>query len=170
MTERPLICEFSPVTDFRESRCRQFDQGECTRGGYCNFMHMYKIPEEVERRIFGQLFSRRSPSPQRGRGGPRRDNYRDGPRDGPRDDYRSSHRDGPSRGSDYPPYNRSSSSRSHDRNDSAYENRDRPREHRSHREYEPRDSRSRYERSPDRPRSSRDRSPRERERSPLPHH
>ena len=22
---RPLVCEFSPVTDFREARCRQFD-------------------------------------------------------------------------------------------------------------------------------------------------
>jgi len=68
--KRPLICEFSPVTDFREARCRQFDHGECTRGGYCNFMHMYKIPYEVERRIFGNR--RRSPSPpRRGRGGRR---------------------------------------------------------------------------------------------------
>ena len=24
--------EFSPVTDFRESRCRQYDEGNCTRG------------------------------------------------------------------------------------------------------------------------------------------
>merc|ERR1712130_252677 len=69
--KRPLICEFSPVTDFREARCRQFDHGECTRGGYCNFMHMYKIPHEVERRIFGHR--RRSPSPPRRRGGGRRD-------------------------------------------------------------------------------------------------
>mmetsp|Transcript_34828 Transcript_34828/g.59706 ORF Transcript_34828/g.59706 Transcript_34828/m.59706 type:complete len:251 (-) Transcript_34828:12-764(-) len=51
--KRPLICEFSPVTDFREARCRQFDHGECTRGGYCNFMHLYKIPYDVDRRLFG---------------------------------------------------------------------------------------------------------------------
>merc|ERR1719282_907140 len=69
--KRPLICEFSPVTDFREARCRQFDHGECTRGGYCNFMHMYKIPYEVERRIFGNR--RQPPSPPRRRGGGRRD-------------------------------------------------------------------------------------------------
>jgi hypothetical protein len=31
---RPLVCEFSPVTDFREARCRQHDKAVCTRGGY----------------------------------------------------------------------------------------------------------------------------------------
>ncbi len=40
---RPLLVEYSPVTDFREARCRQFDMGECNRGGFCNFMHMKKI-------------------------------------------------------------------------------------------------------------------------------
>ena len=40
----PIICEYSPVTDFRESRCRQFDDGTCTRGGYCNFMHIRSVP------------------------------------------------------------------------------------------------------------------------------
>ncbi|KDO27275.1 hypothetical protein SPRG_07523 [Saprolegnia parasitica CBS 223.65] len=40
---RPLICEFSPVTDFREARCRQFDEGTCNRGGYCNFMHIKMV-------------------------------------------------------------------------------------------------------------------------------
>ncbi|CAN0428879.1 unnamed protein product, partial [Scytosiphon promiscuus] len=28
---RPIMCEFSPVTDFREARCRQFDEGTCNR-------------------------------------------------------------------------------------------------------------------------------------------
>ena len=37
---RALTCEYSPVTDFREARCRQFDEGQCSRGGYCNFMHI----------------------------------------------------------------------------------------------------------------------------------
>mmetsp|Transcript_11847 Transcript_11847/g.14780 ORF Transcript_11847/g.14780 Transcript_11847/m.14780 type:complete len:251 (+) Transcript_11847:268-1020(+) len=72
--KRALICEFSPVTDFREARCRQFDQRECTRGGYCNFMHLYKIPHDVERRLFGNR-RRREPSPQRGRGRGSRDYY-----------------------------------------------------------------------------------------------
>jgi len=37
---RPIIAELSPVTDFREARCRQYDVGDCNRGGYCNFMHL----------------------------------------------------------------------------------------------------------------------------------
>jgi splicing factor U2AF subunit len=37
---RPIMCELSPVTDFREARCRQFEMGECSRGGFCNFMHL----------------------------------------------------------------------------------------------------------------------------------
>ncbi|KAJ1553817.1 Splicing factor U2AF 26 kDa subunit, partial [Nowakowskiella sp. JEL0078] len=30
---RPLYAELSPVTDFREACCRQYENGECTRGG-----------------------------------------------------------------------------------------------------------------------------------------
>lgn len=37
---RPVFAELSPVTDFRESCCRQYENGECNRGGYCNFMHL----------------------------------------------------------------------------------------------------------------------------------
>ena len=40
---RPIVCEFSPVTDFREATCRQYEENTCTRGGYCNFMHLRPI-------------------------------------------------------------------------------------------------------------------------------
>src|SRR5262249_38324611 len=33
---RPLYAELSPVTDFREACCRQNENGECNRGGFCN--------------------------------------------------------------------------------------------------------------------------------------
>ena len=39
----PLQVEFSPVTDFREATCRQYEENTCTRGGYCNFMHLRPI-------------------------------------------------------------------------------------------------------------------------------
>jgi len=32
--------EFSPVTDFREATCRQYEENTCTRGGY----EMLKLP------------------------------------------------------------------------------------------------------------------------------
>ena len=53
---RPVYAELSPVTDFREACCRcsndstrrfyifpkfrQYEMGECTRAGFCNFMHL----------------------------------------------------------------------------------------------------------------------------------
>jgi len=36
--------EYSPVTDFREGRCRQFEEEGCSRGGYCNFLHFKPTP------------------------------------------------------------------------------------------------------------------------------
>jgi splicing factor U2AF subunit len=41
---RRLEVEFSPVTDFREARCRDFDEETCRRGGFCNFMHIKPVP------------------------------------------------------------------------------------------------------------------------------
>lgn len=46
---RMLTCEYSPVTDFREARCRQYDEGTCSRGPYCNFMHV-REPSAVLRK------------------------------------------------------------------------------------------------------------------------
>ncbi|KAM1033739.1 hypothetical protein FF1_037199 [Malus domestica] len=51
---RPIIADFSPVTDFREATCRQFEENSCNRGGYCNFMHVKLIGRELRRRLFGR--------------------------------------------------------------------------------------------------------------------
>lgn len=44
---RPLYAELSPVTDFREACCRQNENGECNRGGFCNFMHLRLASKEL---------------------------------------------------------------------------------------------------------------------------
>lgn len=42
---RVVKAEFSPVTDFREGKCRPFEQaGRCERGDYCHFMHLRPQP------------------------------------------------------------------------------------------------------------------------------
>mmetsp|Transcript_76705 Transcript_76705/g.155744 ORF Transcript_76705/g.155744 Transcript_76705/m.155744 type:complete len:278 (+) Transcript_76705:185-1018(+) len=41
---RKMEVEFSPVTDFREARCRDFDEESCSRGGFCNFLHAKPVP------------------------------------------------------------------------------------------------------------------------------
>jgi len=48
---RMLAPEYSPVTDFSEARCRQFDESQCARGGYCNFMHLKHIPRYLRRQL-----------------------------------------------------------------------------------------------------------------------
>ncbi|XP_028079529.1 splicing factor U2af small subunit B-like [Camellia sinensis] len=84
---RPIIVDFSPVTDFREATCRQYEENVCNRGGYCNFMHLKKIGRELRRQLFGRSRRRHSRSPPRhhnyeershgGRGSGRRGDDRD---------------------------------------------------------------------------------------------
>jgi len=48
---RPIYAELSPVTDFREACCRQYEMGECTRSGFCNFMHIKPISRDLRREL-----------------------------------------------------------------------------------------------------------------------
>ncbi|PAA71553.1 hypothetical protein BOX15_Mlig031356g1 [Macrostomum lignano] len=51
---RPVHAELTPVTDFREACCRQYEMGECTRGGFCNFMHLKPISRDLRRRLYNR--------------------------------------------------------------------------------------------------------------------
>lgn len=63
---QPIRAELSPVTDFREACCRQYEIGECTRGGYCNFMHLKPISKELRSMLYGTKIKRKnSTSPSR---------------------------------------------------------------------------------------------------------
>jgi len=88
---RPIHAELSPVTDFREACCRQYEmgcvgKGECTRGGFCNFMHLKPISRDLRRELYGRRRRKRrsrSRSP-RTRGGSRsRSRSRERERDPP---------------------------------------------------------------------------------------
>ena len=48
---RKMEVEFSPVTDFREARCRDFDEEACSRGGFCNFLHAKPVPTPLIRSL-----------------------------------------------------------------------------------------------------------------------
>lgn len=63
---RPLVAELSPVTDFREACCRQYEMGECARGDFCNFMHLKPISRELRRKLYGKR-RRRARTPPRDR-------------------------------------------------------------------------------------------------------
>lgn len=69
---RPIYAELSPVTDFREACCKQYENDECSRGnnihlifyfsetlvyayslgGFCNFMHIKQPNLDLKRRLF----------------------------------------------------------------------------------------------------------------------
>ena len=55
---RLVAPEYSPVSDFSEARCRQFDEDHCLRGGYCNFMHLRRIPRFL-RKMMRELRKKR---------------------------------------------------------------------------------------------------------------
>ncbi|KAL6519338.1 hypothetical protein OROGR_018658 [Orobanche gracilis] len=73
---RPIIVDFSPVTDFREATCRQYEENVCNRGGYCNFMHLKKISKELRHQLFRKSRGRHGRSRSRSHS-PRHHNYED---------------------------------------------------------------------------------------------
>mmetsp|Transcript_43315 Transcript_43315/g.67851 ORF Transcript_43315/g.67851 Transcript_43315/m.67851 type:complete len:319 (+) Transcript_43315:1351-2307(+) len=48
---RLIMAEYSPVTDFREARCRMYEESSCKYGGHCNFMHIQRPSKDVLRRL-----------------------------------------------------------------------------------------------------------------------
>lgn len=64
---KPIYAELSTVTDFREAGCRQYDIDSCTRGGFCNFMHIKQISPQLKRDLLGWSPRRPSPSPSSAR-------------------------------------------------------------------------------------------------------
>lgn len=51
---KQILAEFSPVADFREATCRQYEENQCKRGGYCNFMHLKPISRDLRKHLFGR--------------------------------------------------------------------------------------------------------------------
>merc|ERR1712066_942852 len=50
--KKPIYAELSPVSDFREACCRQYELGECNRGGFCNFMHLKPISRQLRKALY----------------------------------------------------------------------------------------------------------------------
>jgi len=49
---RIIYGEYCPVTDFREAKCRQYKEGNCDRGGYCNFMHLKHVSKSMRKALY----------------------------------------------------------------------------------------------------------------------
>jgi splicing factor U2AF 35 kDa subunit len=53
---KAIHIEYSPVTDFNESRCRLFKEGSCDRGGYCNFLHLKHLSKDLTREVRTMMY------------------------------------------------------------------------------------------------------------------
>jgi len=140
---RPVYAELSPVTDFREACCRQYEMGECTRSGFCNFMHLKPISRELRRELYGRK------GPSGGSAG------RDRPGDirgDPRDERRERSRRSRSRDRDRDRDSRRGGGSRRERREKSHDSRSRGEERES----------SRRSKRKDRSRSPRDRKDRER--------
>lgn len=47
---------FSPVTDFTNAKCKQYIDGSCKRGGYCNYMHVKPLSKSFQRELFAEMY------------------------------------------------------------------------------------------------------------------
>jgi len=54
---RVIAPEYCPVTDFSDARCRQYDDAQCSRGGYCNFVHWKHVPRAMKKRMFRRMYA-----------------------------------------------------------------------------------------------------------------
>merc|ERR1719473_2533628 len=53
---RMLQVELSTLTDFKEARCRQYEEAQCARGGYCNFVHWKYVPRKLKRKLRRDMY------------------------------------------------------------------------------------------------------------------
>jgi len=120
-TGRPLFAELSPVTDFREACCRQFEVSQCTRGGFCNFMHLREPSKGVRKDLLSSQAAdaERFRAQRKAHGMEEIDSYRDrrspSPRRRDRDDRRGGGGGGAGRGRDS--YNDRGGGRGYERRD-----------------------------------------------------
>ena len=53
---KKIDAQFSPVTDFLNAKCKQYIDGSCKRGGYCNYMHIKPLSKSFKRDLFTQMY------------------------------------------------------------------------------------------------------------------
>ncbi|XP_055372960.1 splicing factor U2af 38 kDa subunit-like [Condylostylus longicornis] len=52
---RPIYAELSPVEDFQDACCRQYEVRNCRRNRFCNFLHVKRISSELKRYLYRPL-------------------------------------------------------------------------------------------------------------------
>ena len=50
--------EYSPVVNFRECRCRNYEEDKCERGGFCNFLHLKHVSHSLIRSLMDEMYDK----------------------------------------------------------------------------------------------------------------
>ena len=50
--------EFSPVINFRECRCRNYEEDKCERGGFCNFLHLKHVSHGLVNSLMEEMYDK----------------------------------------------------------------------------------------------------------------
>ena len=50
--------EYSPVVNFKECRCRNYEEDRCERGGFCNFLHLKHISRSLEKSLKDEMYDK----------------------------------------------------------------------------------------------------------------
>ena len=50
--------EFSPVVNFRECRCRNYEEDKCERGGFCNFLHLKHVSHGLVKSLMEEMYDK----------------------------------------------------------------------------------------------------------------
>ncbi|RCK56429.1 Splicing factor U2AF subunit [Candida viswanathii] len=50
--EKPVYSSLSPVSDFGEALCHEYDSGDCERDGNCNYMHLRYSSPAMQNKMF----------------------------------------------------------------------------------------------------------------------
>ena len=58
--------EYSPVVNFKECRCRNYEEDRCERGGFCNFLHLKHVSRSLERSLKDEMYEKHPEYKDRG--------------------------------------------------------------------------------------------------------
>ncbi|KAF3321421.1 Splicing factor U2af subunit [Carex littledalei] len=51
---RPIIVDYTPVTDFFGATCRRLHWNRCNMRGFCNYIHAKKIRDDLGKELYGR--------------------------------------------------------------------------------------------------------------------
>ena len=63
--------EYSPVINFKECRCRNYEEDRCERGGFCNFLHLKHVSRTLEKSLKDEMYEKHPEYRRREGGDPR---------------------------------------------------------------------------------------------------